>query len=71
MYYKEADMWISAQDAGEIVSQAYAMIPDSARYFGECWISIQEDLNRIPGLTAIEQNNPGLNKRLLDILEWE
>ncbi len=64
-------MWISAQDAGEVVSRAYAMIPDSARYFGECWMSIQEDLSLIPDLASIEQHNPGLNKSLLDILEWE
>ena len=71
MFYKEADMWISAQNAGEIVNQAYAMIPESARYFGECWVSIQEDFNRMADPIAIEGHNPGLNQSLLDILEWE
>lgn len=71
LYYREADMWISAQDAHVIVHQTYAMIPASARYFGECWASMQRDLSRIPHPAAIERNNLGLNKRLLDILDWE
>ncbi len=71
VFYKEADMWLSAKSAGETISQAYDMMEKTTTYYVESLTEIREDLNRIGEYaTGIQKKNPGLIDDISDILTW-
>ena len=69
VYYKQANMWISAENAGQTIDEAYGMIVMSSREFAETMQDIKERMTRISSyVPAIEQKNPGLLDELNDVL---
>lgn len=47
LYYKEADMWIEAESAGQSIDEAYDMIAPSIQHSVEAWSNIYDNLDSI------------------------
>lgn len=71
VYYKQAGMWIAAEDAGETLEEAYGMMEKTTETFAKAVVDVKNSLNNIGEMaTAIEDKNPGLIDDISDILEW-
>ena len=71
VYYKQAGMWIAAEDAGETLEEAYGMMEKTTETFAQALVDERDSLNNIGEMaTAIEDKNPGLIDDITDILEW-
>ena len=71
VYYKQAGMWIAAEDAGETLEEAYGMMEKTTETFAKAVVDVKDSLNNIGEMaTAIEDKNPGLIDDISDILEW-
>lgn len=69
VYYKQAGMWIAAENAGETLEQAYGMMEKTTENFAQAVEVVKDSLNRIEGLApAIEEKNPGLVNEIRNIL---
>ncbi len=72
VFYKQADMWIAAEDAGKTIAEAYEQIESTTEKFVEALEGNAKDLDAIGEYApAIEKNNAGLLDEISDILEWE
>lgn len=70
IYYKDADMWISAENAEIATLHACDSAKNAAVFFAETFSEIKENLNGISkSVSRIEMKNPGLTKELADLLE--
>lgn len=70
VFYKDADMWISAKEAGESIERAAITASKSVEFFLLNWNGIKQDLAEIPSMIPkIEEKNPGLLDELLNIFE--
>lgn len=70
VYYKQAGMWIAAEDAGETLEEAYGMMEKTTETFAQAVVDVRDSLNNIGEMaTAIEDKNPGLIDDITDILE--
>ena len=70
VYYKQAGMWIAAEDAGETLEEAYDMMEKTTETFAQAVVDVRDSLNNIGEMaTAIEDKNPGLIDDITDILE--
>lgn len=47
MFYKNADMWMSAKDASKAVQETTAIAQQSISYFTDSWEAISTDLDSI------------------------
>lgn len=71
VFYKEADMWISAQDAGKSIEEACAMAEKATAFYWECMQDISDSLEHTGEyISEIGENNPDLLEKMKDILEW-
>lgn len=71
VYYKQAGMWIAAEDAGETLEEAYGMMEKTTETFAKAVVAVKDSLNNIGEMSsAIEDKNPGLLDDVSDILEW-
>lgn len=71
VYYKQAGMWIAAEDAGETLEEAYKAMEKTTRMFAKTVIDIKDSLNNIGEMVpAIKDKNPGLIDDMSEILEW-
>ena len=71
VYYKQAGMWIAAEDAGETLEEAYKAMEKTTRMFAKTVIDIKDFLNNIGEMVpAIKDKNPGLIDDMSEILEW-
>lgn len=71
IYYKQAGMWIAAEDAGETLKEAYDMMEKTTERFVKAVVDIKDSLNNIGEISsAIEKKNPGLIDDISDVLEW-
>ena len=69
--FKEAEMWISAEKAGEAILKSYSLIEATQAYYNDSCEEIQENLDSIfEHKDAVEQKNPGLTGSMLDTLKW-
>lgn len=72
VFYKQADMWISAESAGETIEKAYSMMEKTTVYFTQSMQEIADNLNRISEyVPSIQRKNPGLLDDIDEILKWE
>lgn len=70
VFYKQADMWISAENTGKTIEVAYDMMEKTTVYFIESIQEIYNDLDNISQYSQMaEEKNPGLIDDILDILE--
>ena len=71
LYYKEADMWISARDTREALIQMEETATQSIIYFQESLIEIGQNLETIVSYRpSIEINNPKLLDDLSNLLQY-
>lgn len=71
VFYKEADMWISAQDAGASIEKACAMAEQAAAFYLESMRENAASLERIEEcLPGVAEKNPKLLEQMKEILEW-
>ena len=69
--FREADMWISAQKAGESIEEAYQMIGIAEEVVSDSLESVSDNLNKIgEHIDAAEEKNPGLKEDMLNTLKW-
>ena len=71
VYYKQADMWLSARDAAEAIDKMKAVAEKSIAFYRESLAEIGIDLyNMGQCKSGIEQNNPQLLDDLSRILKY-
>lgn len=71
VYYKQAEMWIAAEDAGATIEEAYKLMEDTTVELVNAVADIQASLDHIDDMIPkIEEKNPGLKAELADILKW-
>ena len=71
VFYKQADMWIAAENAGEAVEKAYGMMEKTTAYWIQSMQEMSGNLDKIGRyVPEIEKMNPGLLEEIDDILTW-
>ena len=71
VFYKQADMWISAENAGEAIEKAYEMVEATTAFLQESMCEIGGDLKKIGEyIPEIEKKNKGLLEEMNDMLTW-
>jgi len=71
VYYKQAGMWIAAENTGETLEQAYEMMEKTTETFAQAVEDVKDSLNNIGEMVPeIEKKNPGLIGDITDILNW-
>ena len=71
IYYKQAEMWIAAEDAGTTIEEAYKLMEDTTVELVNAVVDIQASLDHIDDMIPkVEEKNPGLKAELADILKW-
>lgn len=71
IFYKQANVWISAENAITVIDEAYKLSEMHCKYFIKAFIDIENDLNKIGrNMTNVEKNNPGISSEIFDVLKW-
>lgn len=71
VFYKSADVWISAEDTEETLKKAYDMAEKAGKFFSESLKEMRDNMNAIGRyIPEIKSNNPELLDEINDILEW-
>lgn len=71
VYYKQANMWIAAESAGQAINEACIVANNAIKFFAESVKEIEDDINKISEhITDAEENNPGLREDILNELIW-
>jgi len=71
VFYKQADMWIEAENTEKAIQEAYQSMETAVIEFSDTWEEIKsgsESRNR--SADAIRENNKDFANELLDTLEW-
>ena len=70
-FYKQAEMWIAAENAGQTIDEAYAIAQKAVRIYVENFAMMQTDFRKIGKyIPKIEEKNKGLIKDMIDFIEW-
>lgn len=70
-YYKQAEMWLAAEDAGQTIEEAYEMIEETAKIFSESYSDIKQNMKKLDSyMSKIEEKNKGFLADMSDILKW-
>lgn len=71
VFYKQADMWVAAEDAGRTIEQAYEMMDKTTTIYVQSIQEIGDNLKAIGTyIPEIKEKNPALIESITDILEW-
>lgn len=71
VYYKEADMWISAEDTGKAIQEAYDTAEKATQYYAESIADIEENMGVISGeLAQVASTDAEFASDIKDILNW-
>lgn len=71
VFYKEADMWKSAENTEKTIEQVYRLIEKSTNYYFESVEDMLNNLDNISGyIPQIKQKNRKLVDEINDILIW-
>ncbi|QOW61302.1 hypothetical protein [Treponema pedis] len=71
IFYKQADKWISAQDASVAIDSVYAESQKTIIFLMDSYKSIEEDFEKIDSeIDDAEILNTGLKDDLSEILQW-
>ena len=71
IFYKQADKWISAQDASEAIDSVCAESQKTLIFLMDSYKSIEEDYEKIDSeIDDAEIINSGLKDDLSEILQW-
>lgn len=70
-FYKQAEMWISAENAGETIQSAYLLMEKTSEAYTTAYSEIKSELSKIASYKPrIEKKNTGLLDEINDILQW-
>lgn len=70
-FYKQAEMWIAAERAGETIEEAYVLMQKTAEAFALAYSDMKSDLKKIGNYAGnIEKKNAGLLEEINDVLKW-
>ena len=70
-YYKQAEMWITAERAGETIEEAYALMQKTAEALALAYSDMKSDLKKMGNYAGnIEKKNAGLLEEINDVLKW-
>lgn len=70
-FYKQAEMWVAAENAGQTIDEAYAFAQNAVRLYAENFAAMQTDFRKIGKyIPKIEEKNKGLIKDMIDFIEW-
>lgn len=70
-FYKQAEMWIAAESAGETIEEAYTLMEKTAEAYAMAYSDMKSDLKKIGIYAAgIEGKNAGLLEDINDVLKW-
>lgn len=71
VFYKQADMWISAKETSEAIDKMEETAIESVEYMKDSLIEISSYLSNMTTYRPIiEENNPGLLNQISDILKY-
>lgn len=71
LFYKEADMWIEAENTDKALKEAVVMMDNVANEFADTWKEISEGSDRRKEYAAnIRNHNKDFADELSDLLEW-
>lgn len=71
VFYKQADMWIEAENTEKAIQEAYERMEIAMIEFSDAWEEIASGSeSRKRSADAIRENNKDFAKELLDTLEW-
>lgn len=71
VFYKQADMWISAKETSEAIDKMEETAIESVEYMKDSLIEISSCLSNMTTYRPIiEENNPGLLNQISDILKY-
>ena len=71
LLFREADMWISAQKAGESIEEAYQLMGITEEIMSDSLDSISENMMKIGDhINSADEKNPGLKDDMLNTLKW-
>lgn len=72
IFYKQAEMWIAAKDAGEAIEKAYNMIIPTLQYYKESFNEMDYKINSINDyIQKAAEKNPSLKIDILNRLDEE
>lgn len=72
LFYKQADVWLTAEETGKAIEKTYARIDETTEVFNQAFADIEEDLEKIDEhLGKAEKKNVGLISDIEEILDWE
>ena len=70
-FYKQAEMWIVAENASKTIEEAYMWMEKSAKIYAREYSEIKSDMKKISiYATGIEEKNAGLLEDINNILKW-
>lgn len=71
LFYKEADMWIEAENTDKAIREAYVVMDMAAVEFASAWAEIQEgSKNRRYCIDQIKEKDKDFADELADLIEW-
>lgn len=70
-YFKQAGMWIAAEDAGETIEEAYGMMEETSNMLVMAFSDIKTEMGKIGSYAiGIEKKNANLISDINSILKW-
>lgn len=71
VFYKEAEMWIAAEDTEKAIQETYIIMKETNALFEETWNEIKEgSKSRKESIEKIKKNDKKFADELSDLLEW-
>ncbi|EKQ56197.1 MULTISPECIES: hypothetical protein [unclassified Clostridium] len=72
VFYKEADMWIAAENTDKAIEEVYIIMERTAENFVDTWNEIKEgSVKRREYIDKIKAKDDHFAKELSDLIEWE
>ena len=70
-FYKQANVWIAAENTGKSIQEVYILMEKTGRNFAAAYEEMKTDLDAIGRyMPSIKEKNPKLVEEALDILKW-
>ncbi len=71
LFYKEADMWIEAENTEQSLAETFTIMEETAAVFVDTWEEIKESsMQRKEYAGRLKENHPEDTDDILDLLEW-
>ena len=72
VYYKQAGVWLEAEDTGKTIQEAYNRMEEATSVYLRTLQDIKQSLHHIGEyVPEVKKKNPGLIEDITEILEWD